>query len=179
MSGRSKRSSQRKLGRGGGQEDNATLGVYRDMLAEVAVSEPSRFGDDGRTIKRRRIGQGRDVSKEGVQTEGGQIAPEGSTEPIPVPDDGFDDLFEERPALQVAYDDFEDSEESDVDWEEVELTHENRDIILGSEDEDKVEGDGDLDLVLLDPKGKGKRTSLPKRRSITAVERKLRLEAHK
>jgi xeroderma pigmentosum group C-complementing protein len=173
MGGRSKRSSQRKLGSGVGQEDDATLDVYKDMLAEVASSEPSRFGDDGRTIKRRRIGQARDP-KESLQAEGGRNVPE------PVPDDGFDDLFEETPAPQVVYNDFEDSEESDVDWEEVDLAHDNRENILGSEDEDKDEGDrGDLDLVLLDPKGKGKGGGLPKRRPITAVERKLRLEAHK
>ncbi|KAI9765446.1 MAG: hypothetical protein M1840_007405 [Geoglossum simile] len=179
MSGKS-RSSQRRLGRGVGQEDNATPDVYKDMLAEVASSEPGRFEDDGRTIKRRKLGRARDANGDNVQIEGGQNVPERSTDPVQAPIDGFDDLFEERPAPQVAYDDFEDSEESDVDWEEVDLTHDNRENILGSEDEDKGENDGgDLDLVLLDVKGKGKRASLPKRRPITAAERKLRVEVHK
>jgi xeroderma pigmentosum group C-complementing protein len=183
MSGRSRRPAQRTPGgprRGTRQDDSATPDVYKDMLAEAASSEPTRFKDDGRTIKRRRIGPVRGVAggKEGA--EGGQDVPELSVEPIPAPDDGFEDLFEERPAPQVAYSDFEDSEESDVDWEEVDLVNDDRENILGSEDEHEDEGDGgDLDLVLLDPKGKGKRTNLPKRKPITAVERKLRLEVHK
>ncbi|KAH0536931.1 hypothetical protein FGG08_006233 [Glutinoglossum americanum] len=163
-----------------GEQEDVLSDVYKDMLAEVASSEPSRFGDEGRNIKRRRVGHARDSIGERLEANGSQDELEIRARSITTLDDDFGDLFEDRPAPQVAYNDFEDSEESDVDWEEVDLNNDKSENILGSEDEDGGSGDeGGLDLVLLDPKGNGKRSSIPKRRPITAAERKLRLEIHK
>ncbi|KAH0553030.1 hypothetical protein GP486_006775 [Trichoglossum hirsutum] len=180
MSGRGRRSAPRRPGGAAGRMDDAIPSVYRDMLAEAASSEPSRFGHEGRTIKRRRIGHARDMAEKGLVAEGSQDEPESVARPATPPDDAFGDLFVDKPTPQVAYDDFEDSEESDVDWEEVDLGNGEGNEMLEFEDEDEDNDDrGDLDLVLHDPKSSSKRSNTPKRKPITAAERKLRLEIHK
>lgn len=148
--------------------------VFRDMLAETTTSSPSRTDDEGKAIKRRRVG-GRLVTK--VAERELKHTRQGS-------DHGSDDsqmsgLFHEpvvkRP--DVVKTDSEDSTESDIVWEEVELQQHdagNQDFDSPNSDEQK------LNLVL------GTRddsaTRMPrgvKRKPMTHVEKKLRLDIHK
>ncbi|KAI4112634.1 MAG: hypothetical protein LQ341_007844, partial [Variospora aurantia] len=77
---------------------------------------------------------------------------------------------------QVPYED-DTSEESDFAWEEVELAHEADQPILDPAEDDNTQ---DLNLVLEDdrkqPRNQG---SIARRKPLTALEKKMRLEVHK
>ena len=149
--------------------------AYRDMLAEVA-SSPGQSDEDGRSVKKRRVA-GRIITQT-PQAPSSQQFP-GSVQPKS--DDDFKDLFEdvpdtERPLQQVEQTESEDSADSDVNWEQVDLKQTDDSDIAGSEVTDEPEG---LNLVLHDEKQRASRPAADRRKPITAAERKLRLVVHK
>lgn len=166
-------------------------GAYREMLAEVE-SSPAQTSDEGRAVKRRRV-RGRMVT----QDQDPSNAPELSTTlPKPIPQGDSDPSLSghnkasltletdpEGPRLrnpshieQTTYND-ESSEESDFAWEQVDLAQETENAY---EDHAEQEEAQDLQLVL-DGNGKHARnqSGAPRRKPLTAVERRLRLEVHK
>lgn len=153
----------------------AVPNVYQKMLADATSSSPSQIGEEGRAPKRRRVG--------------GRIITQGDRE-IPPLDSGInnetaenselDEPFEDvRPAQQeIVETESEDSADSDVDWEEVQLKDH------GSEDGTPGPGQSDgegLNLVLNDHEKSAKTamTERPKRKPLTVEDKKLRLEIHK
>ena len=150
--------------------------AYRDMLAEVA-SSPGQSDEDGRSVKKRRVA-GRIIT----QTPQAPPSQELSGAVQPKSDGNFDDLFEDVPDTQrhlqqVDQTESEDSADSDINWEQVDLKQTDEDSeITGSEVNDEPQG---LNLVLQDEKQGASRPVVDRRKPITAAEKKLRLVIHK
>ena len=150
--------------------------AYRDMLAEVA-SSPGQSDEDGRSVKKRRVA-GRIITQT-PQAPPAQQFP-GSVQPQR--DDNIDDLFEDVPDTQrtlqhVEQTESEDSADSDINWEQVDLKQTDEDSeITGSEVNDEPQG---LNLVLQDGKQRASRPVVDRRKPVTAAEKKLRLVVHK
>ncbi|KAI4230551.1 MAG: hypothetical protein LQ349_006202, partial [Xanthoria aureola] len=168
--------------RGKGQElDHGINPAYRDMLDE-ANSSPTQTSDEGRTTKRRRI-RGRIVAQSNVdpttaRSSSGQVTSstrshiDHSSEHDAVKPDLTHPLQQE----QTAYTD-DSSEESDFAWEEVGLPHEEPQVFGGQRDEQE---EPQLNLVLNGQAEESFRSpAAVRRKPLTALERKLRLEVHK
>ena len=152
--------------------DDVVPGVYRDMLVDATSSSPTRTNEEGRAVKRRRV-KGRIVtqSKKDLASyhsdQSGDVAH----------DSELNEPFENcEPNLQQIFQtESEDSGDSNVDWEEIELHND-----AGAPDHEHHEP-GDLDIVLGDEKSEqtSPHGGMAKRRPITAEEKMLRLEIHK
>ncbi len=149
--------------------------IYREMLAEAASSSPTQRSEDGKAVKRRRVG-GRIFTQVNDDTTSYR-SDQSSNAPNK---SDLDELFEDvQPApQQMLQSDSEDSAGSDFNWEEVDLSEQ----LNQARGPEPGEGEsGDLDLVLHDKEherissGRGK----AKRKPITAEEKMLRLEIHK
>lgn len=145
--------------------------IYTDMLADT-VSSSNHVIEEGRPIKKRRIA-GRMVSQD--PDEAKPFQSESLNDPDQMVVDGLD--AELKPARQqTAYNESEDSAETDMDWEEVDLVH-------TSMQEDSSERDnepqGELNLVLGQIDHEARRPTRMKRKPITKAEKQLRLEIHK
>ena len=143
--------------------------IYQEMLAEAA-SSPTVLNDDGRSIKKRRIG-GRIVIKDenaisGARSDAGLTSANATEE-----DTKNLDMSGKR--QQTAYNDSDDSTDDDMAWEEVLLEH------AVNKDEDSPEVIGELNLVLGGQEKSSKRSIAQRRKPITTAERKMRLEIHK
>ena len=159
--------------------------AYQDMLNE-ANSSPTQTSDEGRTVKKRRV-RGRIVAQSDTDGSLTKLSPEGrslptashvdrSSENSTVKFEPTHPLQQEQTAYDVDYD-VDCSEESDFAWEEVGLTHGEAG---GLDDPLEEQQEQQLDLVL-DEDG-GEDTASPavaRKKSLTALERKLRLEVHK
>ncbi|KAL8964502.1 MAG: hypothetical protein Q9197_006904, partial [Variospora fuerteventurae] len=174
-------------------EANGLNTAYRDMLAEAEVeSSPSQTGDEGRPIKRRRVrGHLVTESKWGPSQQDASITVQESPagkQVIPKQDLNLSEDVENQNGSTVdpsprqqqvpcEDDTSEDSEENDFAWEEVELAHEADQPILDPGESDNAQ---DLDLVLEDdrkqPRNQG---GTARRKPLTALEKKMRLEVHK
>ena len=143
--------------------------VYQEMLSNATLSSPSLLSDEGQSIKRRRVG--------------GNIVVQGVGSSIPVRWDAESEVEadSERLALsripkvvtqQTAYNDSEDSADSEMEWEEVDL----RDKAIIEEARDEVR---ELELTLGGDTRTSEKATIQRRRPITSVDRSLRLEIHK
>lgn len=147
--------------------------VYREMLADT-LSSPTQVSEEGKTVKRRRVA-GRMVTQGNEKAMRDQFNHESGAA-----DDDTDTekylLKRNAPREQTVYDESEDSVDSDVDWEEVDLTHDFK-------GEDPSEQDNvdnmELNIVLGNDADRVHKQEAPKRRPVTAAERQLRLEIHK
>lgn len=149
--------------------------VYREMLANAVISSPTQRSEEGRPVKRRRVG-GRIVT----QGNDGTSSPQSDHSSKGAEISDFDDLFEDVGPIrqQIVQTDSEGSAASDMDWEEVEIRdHENQEDTPEPEDADS----GLLNLVLGgdDSEHHTSSYSKVKRKPITVEDRKLRLEIHK
>ena len=149
--------------------------VYREMLADFAISSPSQRGEEGRVVKRRRVG-GRIITQ--MNDQAASYHSDHSNQSQENAD--LDELFEDAPVArqQIQESDSEDSGASDFNWEEVDLgVHVDDDENLDGE----ATNDAELNLVLLD--SEQQRTIIDrqraKRKLITVAEKALRLEVHK
>lgn len=146
--------------------------IYTDMLADTLSSSNDVF-EEGRTIKKRRIAGGMVLQ----DLEGGKTFQ--SDQLSNVPDQMIVDSLdaEIKPARQqTAYNESEDSAESDMDWEEVDLAHSS--MQEGSPEHDN-EPRGDLNLVLGHKDHEAQRSTPMKRKPMTKAEKQVRLEIHK
>lgn len=157
-----------KRARASGSQTPAVPNVYYELLAEAASSSPTRFSEDGKTVKRRRIR--------------GQIITQGAnksdiTTSSPALDTANEAPEDYKPGggssgkLQTAYKESEDSAESDVAWEDVGVKDEV--------EEASPEESEELDLVLGDKSGSGERRRTRTRKPVTAAERGMRIDIHK
>ena len=142
------------------------------MLA-AATSSPMQSDDDGRSIKKRRVG-GRIVNTSDVHSSIVIKDHSGKTEHY----NSIDDRFEDGIPItqQIVETSSEDSADSDVNWEEVHL-HDVDGIgeLLSSRDSVPQK----LNLTLDDGRERVARNITPKRKPLTAAEKKLRLDVHK
>ncbi|KAL8956638.1 MAG: hypothetical protein Q9193_005894 [Seirophora villosa] len=164
--------------------------AYRDMLAEAeADSSPIQTGDEGRPIKRRRV-RGRLVTPEApapsqsdLQVHRSPIGQQRGIQNQHLDPISANDKIETGSTAdhsprqqQLAYED-DTSEESDFAWEEVELAPEADQPTLNAADSDNEQG---LDLVLEDDrKHTSNQNSTARRKPLTALEKKMRLDVHK
>ena len=170
------RAGNSRKGRGVTDSGNSTSrnvmpNVYREMLADAISSSPTKFNEEEKPVKRRRVG-GRVVEKGQNETKQYQ-SDQASTEK---------DTDAEQSALQswpqkrqTAYTESDDSADSDVDWEEVNLKDTSTEDLSK---EDTVQ-DEELNLVLGGDSHEIRRTSAPRRKPASAADKKLRLEIHK
>ena len=145
--------------------------VYRDMLADAISSPSNHDSEDGRATKRRRI-KGNIITQRNDETASDRA--DGNDD---IAGDGdLDELFEEPESTkqQIFKSESEDSADSDMDWEEVDLRdQEQRET---PEHETKSEA---LELVLGGDEKNTRKQHQAKRKPVTATEKKLRLEVHK
>ncbi|KAI4169228.1 MAG: hypothetical protein LQ346_008986, partial [Caloplaca aetnensis] len=171
--------------------DDGLNAAYREMLAEAeAESLSTQTGDEGRPLKRRRV-RGQIGPQNGGSSSPSMEHGEVSHIPVEKKSEGQDAASSDRDVHmqtsgiadhplrqeQVAYKD-ETSDESDFAWEEVDLAQEADQSLLDPTDGDDEQED--LNLVLNDGGKRNPDLSAPARRKVlTAVEKKLRLELHK
>jgi xeroderma pigmentosum group C-complementing protein len=156
------RSARGRLPRGqpkGHGEDDEIPEVYREMLAEAELRSPDVSED--RPIKRRKVGTQRATTTDVVSVP---------HKPLPV-----EDQSQANRPIQTVYDE-PTSEESDMEWEEVDLQQAPAQSIqiapvTGGDDES-------LQITLDDHAGK-RRKVISRQKPLTAAEKKLRLDIHK
>jgi xeroderma pigmentosum group C-complementing protein len=141
--------------------------IYQDMLIEAAASSPPVVKGEGRAVKRRRL----------EEPPPHAATPEPNITSLETPEDeeeliqGSVPLFR---AQQTIYKDFASSDESDADFEDVDL-----------EPELERSSDGDLDnkkplqLDLSRPSGQTESPAAQRRKPATTAEKRLRLDVHK
>lgn len=136
--------------------------VYREMLAEAEARVENEPDIEHPPNKRRRVGERRVASPEIKSDE--PAAPLGST------DGGL------AKQVQVAYDSAA-SDDSDMEWEEVDI--EQPSVNISESPAQAKEGNESLQITL-DRRGAATPKSVvPRRKTITAAERKFRLDVHK
>lgn len=144
--------------------------VYREMLVENSRSSPTYTSDEGRSIKKRRIG-GKLVTERLPIS----VADEPIIQSLSDVDDAAIKPTRLPPAIYTS--ETEDSVADEMDWEEVDFVENSeKDLprLLG----DERRGEAALDLTLEAQDHQSTRTKI-KRRSVTASEKNLRLEIHK
>lgn len=172
--GNDKKGSQAKA-KGKAPAEYGVPDVYREMLADAVSSSPTQRSEDGRAVKRRRVG-GRIVTQANGDTTYYQ-SDKSSKRPN---DSDLDELLEDvQPAQQqIVQSDSEDSADSDMNWEEVDMGEQ---IDRQGTPEPGEAKSGDLNLVLHDEDNEHRSSGREKakRKPITAEEKMLRLEIHK
>lgn len=144
--------------------------VYKEMLTDT-ISSATQINDEGKIIKRRRVGGQIVTQSQGIT---GRLDDDSSIQ------NGMDQSNHSRipePAIQqTAYNDSEDSAESDLDWEEINLKGSlNEDFASKNLDNQTVE----LNLVLDQDSSTSRGQEKIRRAPVTAAERQLRFETHK
>jgi len=141
--------------------------VYHDMLREAAASERSAFRDGGRATKRVRVTEP-EVSAAATEEDLFESMKEANADMQSTPP---------SPARlpQTAYDDFASSDESDMDFEDVEL--EPVPGPAGTIDED--ERSKPLEIDLSKSLGSDPKPTVRRRKPATSAERRHRLDVHK
>ena len=147
------------------------MDVYNEMLQDALSSSPPPGTIEDRPVKRRKTARGlaADTAKNGATVP---------SPPAAIAERDVDlEVSRQNPAFgsqQMAFNDFDDTEDSDFDWEEVDLVR--------TADPEGVPSlkDDSLSLML----GGDTKSDLPdiksrKRKPATAAERRLRLEIHK
>ncbi|KAL9047070.1 MAG: hypothetical protein Q9214_000262 [Letrouitia sp. 1 TL-2023] len=165
--------------------------VYRAMLAEVG-SPPAQIGEEGKAVKKRRV-KGRIIEQRlEASTKNDSDAPNegvpGSRQASKA-DFGtnISSVEDSMPMAQqqTAYnDETDESSENEMDWEEVDLSHElnqrNLDL-LNDHREEGQEGiqEENLNLVLKGDSDQAARKITVRRKPVSSAEKKMRLEIHK
>ncbi|KAI9046360.1 putative DNA repair protein Rad4 [Aspergillus affinis] len=159
-SGKSGPSSGRQSGQHDGPGDDEIPQVYREMLAEAEARDAQALAED-RPIKRRK------VQEQPTTANASQVTTQPAQSQTSV-----DQQYDRQ--VQTVYDSST-SDESDMEWEEVDLQQPPAgpaDTTPAAQDSGPME----ITLGKLDDQ---KRRVAPRRKPITAAERKLRLDIHK
>lgn len=135
-------------------QDHEIPAVYREMLAEAEIRETSR-PDDSQPPKRRRITRPNPVSDSQLVHQDAAITSEASHSTV-------------QP-VQTVYDSPSSSEESGMEWEEVDIQQ---------APQTSQADDTSIQVTLGRPEDQ-KRKVVAKRRGITTAEKQLRLSIHK
>ncbi|RHZ58523.1 putative DNA repair protein Rad4 [Aspergillus thermomutatus] len=145
----------------GHEEEDEIPEVYREMLAEAEFRSPD-VSDADRPIKKRKVGAQRATTSDVVSVP--QI-------PLPKEDQG-----QASRQIQTVYDE-PTSEESDMEWEEVDLLQTPaQSIQIGPV---TTRGDDESLQITLDNHEGKRRKVISRQKPLTAAEKKLRLDIHK
>lgn len=153
--------------------DNAIPQIYQDMLIEISSSSSGVEEGRKRPVKRRKVGErevinvdsGDGSGREKAGSEGGGVGGEGVTE---------------KPVQTTYVSDG--SDESDMEWEEVDLQKQQSTSVPEQAQLSTAPADADeepLQLTLGNSSEKGKSRAPPRRKPVTAAERRWRLTIHK
>ncbi|KAI9840453.1 MAG: hypothetical protein M1837_001609 [Sclerophora amabilis] len=161
--------------------DDDVADIYKELLIEAAPSSSTHFDEDRRAFKRRRTRRPGERPQAKQDPDLGEVC---DKIPSRKEDENQDhstsdasDYVHAPSAGQTAFADSESSAGSDVDWEEVDLANAHGGDINAIE---KDERDGkDMNVVLSRDKIDDEKARRPKRRPVTAAERRSRLEIHK
>jgi xeroderma pigmentosum group C-complementing protein len=140
--------------------------VYQSLLAETHPHSPT--GEDRRNVKRRRIG--------------GRLTTLGETKSATVlsfeASDSVDDLHIASSPMdtvaapqQTIYNDFDDSDDSDMDWEDVKIGSETK--------RDEIGENETLTFIIGGHEETKSKQVTQRRKAMTGAERKVRLDVHK
>lgn len=140
------------------ERDDEIPEVYREMLAEAEARE-SQEAEAGRSNKRRKVGE-RSTSPSRPEPAGQEANPPETSEDV-------------GRQIQTAYDSTA-SEESDMEWEEVDIQQAPSNSIQTV----PYSADEPLQITLDQHKDTGKRIA-SRRKPVTGAEKKLRLDVHK
>ena len=143
--------------------------AYREMLAD-AVSSPTQLSEENQPLKRRRIG-GRVVTQRADNASANN-----QNQPLANTNKVHDLTLDPKAQTQTVYDDSEDSTDSDMDWEEVDLAQDRGGNTSG---EDEKTGDVVLNIILDKEHTQSQVPTRSKRKPGTAAQKKLWLEVHK
>lgn len=141
------------------QEDYEIPEVYREMLAE-AEARDNQGPETDRPMKKRRVGERTAFSSQ-LESTGQEIQAPESNEDV-------------GQSMQTAYDSTA-SEESDIEWEEIDIQQAPPNY---GDQSIAVSNDEPLQITLDQQKDKTKRV-ISRRKPVTGAEKKLRLEIHK
>ena len=141
------------------QEDYEIPEVYREMLAE-AEARDTQGSETDRPMKKRRVGEKTAFSSQ-LESTGQEIQAPDSNEDVGKP-------------MQTAYDSTA-SEESDVEWEEIDIQQAPPNY---GDQGISVPNDEPLQITLDQQKDNTKRV-ISRRKPVTGAEKKLRLVIHK
>ncbi|KAJ5164239.1 uncharacterized protein N7500_006069 [Penicillium coprophilum] len=142
------------------QTDDFAPDAYRELLEEAEARDPAQFASD-RPIKRRKAGDMKAIPVRlgtSEQTHWDAEANDHNTQPV-----------------QTVYDSST-SEESDVDWEDVELQQPSESLVnrhLTSQ------GDDEVLQITLEQKPEKQKKAAQRRKPLNGAERKVRLDVHK
>ncbi|KAF2468492.1 Rad4-domain-containing protein [Lindgomyces ingoldianus] len=164
------------------QEDAEVPEVFQGMLSEATASKAAGSDEDSKPLKKRKTARSMRNNESNPSLEALtaplSLNPETESQrPLSkaaAPDDDADD--ETHHMLQTITES-EESDGSDMEWEDA--------LAPGDEEEGlDVDGDalpevGDISITIGGDKGEGKRPKRARRRGITSVDKKRRLEIHK
>jgi xeroderma pigmentosum group C-complementing protein len=174
-----------KRQRTGLREEDGVLDVFQDMLSDATPSKTASLNEDSKPLKKRKTAQSvpqKDLEASPDPTIGNAppSAPnrhlQPSTAPVPLHPD-TDDEERSRRVVQTI-EDSDESDGSDFEWEDALLEH-------NTDKEDHVEGEGEQEIGDLSITIGGEDGELPeatrkiRRRAITSVDKKRRLDTHK
>ncbi|GFG27949.1 DNA repair protein rhp41 [Aspergillus udagawae] len=157
------RSARGRISRGrptGREEEDEIPEVYREMLAEAELRSPD-ISEADRPIKKRKVGAQRATTSDVVFVP--QV-------PLPMEDQG-----QASRQVQTVYDE-PTSEESDMEWEEVDLQQAPAQSI---QIPPVAGGDNEPLQITLDNHEGKRRNVVSRQKPLTAAEKKLRLDIHK
>ena len=146
--------------------------IYREMLADT-VSSPTQLNKDGNATKKRRIA-GRMVTQNQEKAKIASSDQDLSDGNSATPEEP--DINIRAAGKQTAYQDSEDSAESDMNWEEIDIAD---NLEQANAPEDDFATVGELNIILGGDEQANQQKKILKRKPITSAERKLRLEIHK
>ncbi|CAG8892604.1 unnamed protein product [Penicillium egyptiacum] len=142
------------------QTDGHAPDVYQELLEEAEARDPGQFASD-RPIKKRKAGDMKAIPVglgASEQTHQGAEANKHSTQPV-----------------QTVYDSST-SEESDVDWEDVELQKPPQSLLSR---QFASQGDDEMLQITLEQEPERHRKAVQRRKPLNGAERKARLDVHK
>lgn len=134
--------------------------VYREMLEEAEARDPGQFASD-RPIKRRKAGDMKALpvgTGSSEQTSRQVETNKPDTQPV-----------------QTVYDSST-SEESDVEWEDVDIQPPSQSLFKGHT---ASEGDDEMLQITLEQEPEKRKKAVQRRKPLNAAERKVRLDVHK
>lgn len=171
--------------RGDVSQDGASVpGVFQDMLVDAALSKAAGPEEDSKPLKKRKTAvSGRQPEIDSVRSAASQRAPVNDRrlpprrppQPAPIknPDESDEEASQRRTLQTIEVSD--ESDESDMEWEDA-----LGDGEPGENDDDAELEVGDLSITIDQDNGKEKELSKRvRRKGITSVEKKRRLDIHK
>lgn len=140
------------------QDGDEIPAVYQEMLAEAEARDPAQFHSD-RPIKRRRAGDMKAVPVD--------------SQPLDQPNTAAE-VKDGAQQVQTVYETLS-SDESDVEWEDVDLQQPVPSLPSAAP---TLQGDHETLQITLDQEPEKRKKTVPRRKPVSAAERKLRLDVH-